>query len=85
MNRADSRPTVRAFRDWLDADERHAERIARYVIAKALSGHFGFMLLLLDIVDGKPHQTAEDEVIFEAGCVRVVDDDGRDAGTAQAA
>jgi hypothetical protein len=47
-----------AFRASLDEDERNVERIAAYLIAKALSGHFGFFKLLLDMVDGKLHQTA---------------------------
>ena len=50
--------------------DRNARRIAEYVIEKALAGHFGFFRLVLDMVDGKLRQTAEDEMTFEADCAR---------------
>ena len=44
---ADSRLTVLALRAWLDGDEgdRNADRLAAFVIEKAISGHFGNLLL----------------------------------------
>ncbi len=87
MTAADSRSMVLALRAWLDGDEgdRNARQIAEYVVEKALAGHFGFFRLLIDMVDGKLHLSAEDEMTFEVGCVLVVADDGRDAETAKAA
>jgi len=78
---------VLALRAWLDGDEgdRNVQRLAEYVIEKAISGHFGFFKLLLDLVDGKLHLTAEDEMTFEAGCVLVVAEDEREHGMTKAA
>jgi hypothetical protein len=75
------------LRAWLDGDDsqRNARLIAEHIIEKALVGHFGFFRLLFDMVDGKLHQTAEDEMTFEPDCVLVVADDGRDDETAEAA
>ena len=84
MKAVDSRSLMLALRVGLD-DERSARRIVEYVIEEAIAGHFGFLKLLLDMVEGKLHQTAEDELTFEAGCVLVMADDGRDAETARAA
>jgi len=84
MRAADSRSLMLALRVWLD-DERSARRIVEYVIEKAIAGHFGFLKLLLDMVEGKLHQTAEDELTFEAGCVLVEAEDRRAAETAKAA
>jgi hypothetical protein len=47
MTAADSRSMVQVLRAWLDGDEgdRNAERLAAFVIEKAISGHFGFFKL----------------------------------------
>jgi hypothetical protein len=87
MKGAARRSMMLALRAWLDEDDsdRNARRIAEYVVEKTLAGHVGFVKLLLDMVDGKLHQTAETEGTFEADWVLVVADDGRDAETAKAA
>jgi hypothetical protein len=59
--------------------------IAEFIIERAMSGHFGYFKLVLDLVDGKLHRTAEDEMTFEPECVLVVADDWRDSATALAA
>jgi len=84
MSEADSRTLMLVLRAWLD-DEHSARRIVEYVIAKAISGHFGYLRFLLNAVEGKIRQTAEEESTFEADCVIVVAGDGRDAETAKAA
>ena len=56
-----------------------------YVIGRALAGHFAFFRLVFDLVDGPIRPTAEEEMTFEADCVIVVADDGRDAEPAIAA
>jgi hypothetical protein len=53
---------------------RHAGWIAEFGIEKAMSGRFGYFKLVLDMVDGKLHRTAEEEWTFEAECVPVVAD-----------
>jgi hypothetical protein len=58
-----------ALRAWLDDDERNARRLAEHIIRKVLAGHFGFLKLLLDLVEGKLHQTAEEEGTFEGSYV----------------
>ena len=52
MNRVDSRSIMLRLRAWLDGDEgdRNGQRLAEYVIEKAISGHFGFFKLLLHMV-----------------------------------
>ena len=87
MKVPNSRSIILSLRAWLDGDEgdRNANRLAEYVIEKAISGHFGFFKLLLDMVDGKPHRSAEDERTFEAGCVLAVIDDWAEAGMGKAA
>jgi hypothetical protein len=87
MKTADSRSIMLALQGWLDGRDadRNARRIAEYVIERAIAGHFGYFKLLLDMVDGKLHQTAESEETFETGCVPVVDDDERVAETGKAA
>ena len=63
MKAADGRSLMLALRAWLDGDdERNARRIAEYVIERALAGHFGYFRLVLDMVDGKLHRTAEEEM-----------------------
>ena len=85
MKTTDVRSLMLAFRAWLDDDERNAEQIARHVIDRACGGHFAFFRLLIDLVDGKIRQTAEEEMTGDADCVVVVADDGQDAETAMAA
>jgi len=79
MKTADSRTLMLGLRAWVDGDEsgRNADKVAAFVVEKALSGHFGFFKLLLDMVDGKLHQTAQEERTFEADCVLVVAEDER--------
>jgi hypothetical protein len=85
MKGADSRTLMLALRAWLDDDERNARRIAELIYEKALAGHFAYLRLLFDLVDGKIRPTAEEEWTLEPDCVLVVPDDGRKAGTAKAA
>ena len=87
MTAADSRSMVQVLRARLDGEDgdRNGQWLAEYVIEKAISGHFGFFKLLIDLVDGKVHQTAEDERSFETGCVLVVADDEQGAETSKAA
>ncbi len=70
---------------WLDEDERNVRRVLEHIIDRALAGHFGFFKLVIDMVDGKLHQTAEEEMTGEADCMVVVADDGREAEPALAA
>jgi hypothetical protein len=85
MKPIDGRSMMLALRAWLDEDERNIRPVLEYVIDKACAGHFGFFKLVIDLVDGKLHQAAEEEMTFEADCVLVVGDDGREAGAAIAA
>jgi hypothetical protein len=64
-----------ALRTWLDGDdgERAGERIAELIIGRAMSGHFGYFKLVLDLVDGKLHKTAEEELTFETDCFIALD------------
>ncbi len=36
-----------------------------------MRGHFAYFKLVIDLVDGKVRQTAEDEMTFESDCVLV--------------
>jgi hypothetical protein len=65
--------------------DRLAGRIAEFVIEKAIAGHFGYFKLVLDLVDGKLHRTAENEMTFEPDCVFVIADDRREMEAAKAA
>jgi hypothetical protein len=85
MTAIDGRTKVLALRAWLYEDERNLRPVLEYLIDKACAGHFGFFKLVIDLVDGKLHQTAEDEMTFEPDCVLIVADDGRDAEPAIAA
>jgi hypothetical protein len=69
------------LRALLDEDDgnRNADRLARFVIEQALAGHFGYFRFLLNAVDGKIRPTSEKEGTFEANCVLVVADNGREA------
>jgi hypothetical protein len=64
---------VQSLREWIYTDEsgRNAERVAEFVIAKAMSGHFAYFKLVIDLVDGTMRPTAEDELDFESDCVLV--------------
>jgi hypothetical protein len=70
MKALDSRTFNRAFQKWLNSDEtgENAERVARFIIAKAMSGHFAYFKLVIDLVDGKIRPTAEEEMTFESEC-----------------
>jgi hypothetical protein len=87
MKGADSRSMMPVLRAWLDGDdsERNADLIAAFVIAKAMSGHFGFFKLVIDLVDGKLHPTAEDEMTFETDCAVVSYSELASAGNSVAA
>jgi hypothetical protein len=37
---------------WLDSDEQNWERLFEYVYRKAISPHFGFFKLIIELVDG---------------------------------
>ena len=84
MRAFDGRTMRLALRAWLDEDERNIRPVLEYVIDKAIAGHFGFFKLVIDMVDGKLHQTAEEEMTGEADCVLVADD-GREARAVRAA
>jgi hypothetical protein len=81
MKTADSRSIMLALRAWLadDDGDQNAQRIAEYVVGRAIAGHFGFFMLLLDVVDGKRRPTAQDEPTFETDCGLVVTDEAFDA------
>ena len=69
MKRGDARsmmPILRAYlaSDSPDVRERLARRIAEFILEKSMDGHFGYFKLVLDLVDGKLHRTAEDEMTF---------------------
>jgi len=84
---ADSRSIMLSLRAWLDGDEgdRNAERLAAYVIEKAISGHFGFFRLLLNLVDGPIGRENGDGRMFPADCTLIIIDDRRDSEIAIAA
>ena len=77
MKLPDGRKFTLALGAWIDADEsgRTADLIAEFVCERALSGHFGYFKLLINLVDGKLHPTAEEELTFEAHCVPLVVDE----------
>jgi hypothetical protein len=55
------------------------------VIEKAMSGHFGYFKLLIDLVDGKLRPTAEEELALDCGYAAVVVDVPAEAVTKSAA
>jgi hypothetical protein len=64
-----------ALRAWLESmSEADCERVVKYVYERAISGHFGYFKLIIDVVDGKIRQTAEEELTFEPDCVLIVVD-----------
>ena len=87
MKLPDGQRFMLALRAWIYEDEsgRNVERVMEYIYEKALSGHFGFFKLLIDVVDGKLHPTAEEELTFETGCVPPVGEDEHASGVFRAA
>ena len=67
MKPIDQQTFAQAFREWIYADEsgQNADRIARLVIAKAMSGHFAYFKLPIDLVEGKIRPTLEEELTYE--------------------
>jgi hypothetical protein len=84
MNRDDAGSLLLALRGWLD-DERVARRIAEHVVNRATLGHFAYIRLLLDIVDGPIRLSREEETTGEADWLIVVADNERDARAVRAA
>jgi len=84
---ADSRSIMLSLRAWLDGDEadQNADRLAEYVVAKAISGHFGFFKLLLDMVDGPIDPESAPGRIFPGDRTLVIIDDRQSAEIANAA
>jgi hypothetical protein len=78
---------ARALRARVYGDEsgRNAERVAAFVIEKATGGHFAYFKLVIDLVDGKVRQTAEEEITFETDCTVVLADNGRELDFMKAA
>jgi hypothetical protein len=79
MKRANGRSMMLILRAYLASDspevcDRLARRIAEFILEKSMSGHFGYFKFVLDLVDGKPHRTAEDEMTFESSCVLLAAD-----------
>ena len=90
MKRADGRSMMLILRAYLASNspevcDRLAGRIAEFIIEKAMAGHFGCFKLVLDLVDGKLHRTAEDEMTFAPDSELILADDWRDSATALAA
>ena len=80
MKRANGRSMMPILRAYLASDspevcDRLAGRIAKYVIERAIDGHSGCFKLVLDLVDGKLHRTAEHEMTFGPNFVFVLDVD----------
>jgi hypothetical protein len=90
MTRTDGRSMIFILCAYLASSSREvydrlAGRIAEFIVEKAMNGHFAYFKLVLDLVDGKLHRTAEDEMTFAPDCVLIVADDCRDSATALAA
>lgn len=87
MNGADSRSFMLRLRAWLDGDvtDRNADRLAEYVIAKAISGHFGFFKLLVDLVDGPIDRDSDDSLIGPHDCKLIIIDERRGSDITKAA
>jgi hypothetical protein len=73
-------PILRAYlaSDSPEVCDRLARQIAEFVLEKSMRGHFGYFKLVLDLVDGKLHQTAKAEMTFAPDCVLVVADENKD-------
>ena len=74
MREIDARSFLPRFRAWLDEDARNMELVAEFLIEKATGGHFGYFKLLVDLVDGKPDEWAENELTGETSSSLVVVD-----------
>ena len=87
MKGAYSQSIMLSLRAWLDGEdgERNADRLAEYVIAKAISGHFGLFKLLLDMVDGPIARESDDSLIVPHDCTLIISDDRRGSEIAKAA
>ena len=91
MKRANGGSMMSILRAYLTSDldaevcDRLAGRIAEFIIEKAMSGHFAYFKLVLDLVDGKLLERPKIKMTFEPDCVLVVADDCQDAATAKAA
>jgi hypothetical protein len=90
MKRANGRSMMLILRAYLTSESREvcdrlAGRIAEFILEKSMDGHFGYFKLVLDLVDGKLHRTAEDEMTFAPDCVLVVADNRREVEAAKAA
>ena len=72
-------PFLRAYLEGGSQEEnvQNAGRIAEFIVEKAMSGHFAYFKLVLDLVDGKLHRTAEDEMTCESDCMLVLAVDRR--------
>ena len=70
---------AQALREWMNSDEsgRNADRSPNSSSRRPLSGHFGYSMLVFDMVDGKLYQTAETEKTFEPESELVVAEDER--------
>ena len=87
MTAADSRSIVLALHAWLDGDEgdRNANRLAEYVIQKAIGGRFEFFKLVLDMVDGPIDRESEEGLILLDDRTSIIIDDRRGSEIANAA
>ena len=74
MSEAEARSFLTRFRVWLDEDARNMEHVAEFLIERATGGHFGYFRLLVDLVDGNPHEWAANELTGEASCSLIVVD-----------
>ena len=79
MREFDARSFLPRFRAWLDEDARNMELVAEFLIERSISGHFGYFKLLVDLVDGKPHEWAANELTGEVTSSLVVIEAGQDA------
>jgi len=67
------RLALRALLKGEDSD-RHHDLIAEYVLAKALSGHFGFFRLVIELVDGRARSTDDERIGGASGeCARAIE------------
>jgi hypothetical protein len=80
-------PFLRAYLEGGSPEEndRNAGRIAEFIIEKAMRGHFGYFKLVLDLVDGKLHRTAEDEMTLASQCLAIAADAGGESRFVNAA
>jgi hypothetical protein len=86
MKPTDARSFVLSLRAWLDddQDDHKLNRLAMFVIERALHGHFGYFKLLLDLVDGPV--TPRDEKCDDAShCIELIAKEARDSELVRAA